>query len=64
VMASQRTLPYFPTSAKRYNTCSSGAQHDSGNSVDSCEQLLKSVVHAFGIRGRVGQGVAIRSGAD
>jgi hypothetical protein len=49
---SLRAWPYVPTSANR------------SESVDSCEQVLKCVVHAFGVPRRVGQGVAIRSSAD
>jgi hypothetical protein len=46
---SRKTSPYCPTSVKRYDACSHRCR-----SVDSCEQLLKSVVHAFGVGGWVG----------
>ena len=41
-----------------------GYREGSAGSARACEQLLKSLLHAFGIHGRVRQGVAIRSGAD
>ena|SRR5271166_4454585 len=41
-----------------------GHRDGSSSSIRACEQLLKSLLHAFGIRGRIRQRVAIRSSAD